>query len=347
MKKKPVQNIRLTNRKKPVKNQTLTKRSNRKRIGVRMPSDEITLKAEGVPEIIGDVGRVDRTRQTLKKYWETEPRNLSIYSSVSLKRFPKKHRKADPYFVMELFNLTGLQFGNWLSQADRKEYLIGIYFGLYDMKYILGWTYANMGLNNSLGIALGSRGVPRALAHYEPATRVINLSRYRKEFQSESRLSAPVLRSGGAGSLAHEYGHAIDFHFGHNFDKSSPENWLTDGASIRWKPDEKRINRKTLRGLMEKILAAHLTDGKGNMSKWRMNLGKVKNAPYYCQRTEIWARLFEAYIAFKMKKRGVKNTFLTKFKYDKEVYPTPNMIRAVEKDIDELMRLMKNQRGFE
>jgi hypothetical protein len=42
-------------------------------------------------------------------------------------------------------------------------------------------------------MAFGARGKARALAHYEPANKVINMTKY-----------------GGAGSLAHEWGHALD-----------------------------------------------------------------------------------------------------------------------------------------
>lgn len=44
-----------------------------------------------------------------------------------------------------------------------------------------------------LAIAFGSRGKGNALAHYEPSRAVINLTKMK-----------------GAGSLAHEFGHALD-----------------------------------------------------------------------------------------------------------------------------------------
>lgn len=46
---------------------------------------------------------------------------------------------------------------------------------------------------SALGIALGARGSSKAAAHYEPGLHVINLTRFN-----------------GAGSLAHEWGHALD-----------------------------------------------------------------------------------------------------------------------------------------
>lgn len=52
-------------------------------------------------------------------------------------------------------------------------------------------------LNMSLAIAFGARGSGRALAHFEPSRNVINLTKMK-----------------GAGSLAHEWGHAFDFNVG-------------------------------------------------------------------------------------------------------------------------------------
>lgn len=49
----------------------------------------------------------------------------------------------------------------------------------------------------SLAIAFGARGSGRALAHFEPSRNVINLTKMK-----------------GAGSLAHEWGHAFDFNVG-------------------------------------------------------------------------------------------------------------------------------------
>ena len=51
----------------------------------------------------------------------------------------------------------------------------------------------------SLAIAFGARGSGSALAHFEPARNVINLTKLK-----------------GAGSLAHEWGHALDFFLGMN-----------------------------------------------------------------------------------------------------------------------------------
>lgn len=67
------------------------------------------------------------------------------------------------------------------------------YDALMDLAYALEIDPTDIALGNRLSIAFGARGSGNALAHYEPMREVINLTKMR-----------------GAGSLAHEWGHAFD-----------------------------------------------------------------------------------------------------------------------------------------
>jgi hypothetical protein len=64
---------------------------------------------------------------------------------------------------------------------------------LVDLADVLGIKPEDISLGGQLGLAIGARGTGNALAHYEPELKVINLT-----------------RAGGVGSLAHEWGHALD-----------------------------------------------------------------------------------------------------------------------------------------
>jgi len=99
---------------------------------------------------------------------------------------------------LEKFNLSGQEFGKSLSDKDRLELLKRAESGFMDLADILGVDDRRIGLNGSLSFALASRGKGgrgAAIAHYEPLQRVINLTK----------------ALGTDGSLAHEYGHALDF----------------------------------------------------------------------------------------------------------------------------------------
>ncbi len=59
------------------------------------------------------------------------------------------------------------------------------------------------------------------------------------------------------------------------------------------------------------------------------------------ERTEIFARLFEQYVAFKLKQNGIANSFLTDTKYTRAVYMTPTELKRVVPYFDRLLVLMR------
>ena len=91
------------------------------------------------------------------------------------------------------FGFRGGEFGNWMSDKDRQASLNMGYDALSDLAGALQIPVSDISLGNRLSIAFGSRGQGGAVAHYEPQREVINLTKMR-----------------GAGSLAHEWGHAFD-----------------------------------------------------------------------------------------------------------------------------------------
>ncbi len=95
--------------------------------------------------------------------------------------------------MMNTFDFKGGEFGNWLNENDRQESLNYGYDALLDLSKALSILPKDVSLNNRLSIAFGSRGSGSALAHYEPDREVINLTKMK-----------------GAGSLAHEWAHALD-----------------------------------------------------------------------------------------------------------------------------------------
>lgn len=93
------------------------------------------------------------------------------------------------------FGIKGGEFGNWLSELDRKTSLNYGYDAFCDLADALGMEKTDISLNGTLNIGFGSRGqgLTGAAAHYEPLRKVINLT-----------------KMNGAGSLAHEWWHAFE-----------------------------------------------------------------------------------------------------------------------------------------
>lgn len=100
--------------------------------------------------------------------------------------------------LIEHFGFRAVEFGNWLPQDERQQVLNMAFDSLCDLADALDIPPSGVSFGGELAVAFGSRGrggKHAALAHFEPARFVINLT-----------------RMNGAGSLAHEWMHALDFY---------------------------------------------------------------------------------------------------------------------------------------
>lgn len=97
------------------------------------------------------------------------------------------------------FGLRGVEFGEGLSLKARRALVFHTYQAFSDLADALEIRKVDIGLNNTLALGLASRGKGVAAAHYEAARTVINLTKLK-----------------GAGSLAHEFGHAFEHYMTKN-----------------------------------------------------------------------------------------------------------------------------------
>lgn len=110
------------------------------------------------------------------------------------------------------FGFRAVEFGNWLPQDERQTVLNMAFDAFCDLSFALKIPADAVSLSGELAIAFGSRGKGGKnafLAHYEPARHVINLTRIN-----------------GAGALAHEWFHALDYHLGGR-EKSMTEKMIS------------------------------------------------------------------------------------------------------------------------
>jgi hypothetical protein len=109
---------------------------------------------------------------------------------------------------LDTFGFRGVEFGEWNDQAERQEVLNHAYDGLLDLAEILNVPPKALSLNGDLALAFGARGrgLSSAKAHYERDYGVINLTKMT-----------------GAGSLAHEWFHALDHYLARQDTKASSE----------------------------------------------------------------------------------------------------------------------------
>ncbi|MBP9805540.1 MAG: PLxRFG domain-containing protein [Candidatus Accumulibacter sp.] len=103
--------------------------------------------------------------------------------------------------LRETFKFKGVNFGNWMkgdaNEKERQLHLNHAYDSFMDLAEVIGVPPEAMSLNGMLGVAIGAQGSGGfAAAHFVPGVNEINLT-----------------RESGAGSLAHEWGHALDHYF--------------------------------------------------------------------------------------------------------------------------------------
>lgn len=227
----------------------------------------------------------------------------------------------DQFALIEKYKLKGFEYGNWVNNNDRHDRLFATSESLADLAKIIGSQ--NIGFDGMLGIAFGARGVPGALAHFEPKTYMINLTREK-----------------GFGSLAHEYGHALDYFFGTYIDQHREYASLVGGRTTTTMLEFP--NSGDYRKLANKIINSIVFEKKGLKSKtyqaWEQNF---KPGGYWFRRNEIFARAFEQWVRAKLKAKGIKNTFLSKEKYEHVAYIKPADFARVEPMMDKLIKAFR------
>lgn len=191
----------------------------------------------------------------------------------------------DPHTVMMFYKLKGFQFGNWVKQIDRVNHFGGCVLALGDLQSLM--HSKNLGFDHNIGIAFGARGRGGANAHFEPGRMMINMTKEK-----------------GAGSLAHEYGHALDYFFGMRVDVLKNESSLSGGHSISGKITvQGGVIRKQMAEVMQRIVATK------SYKEWQRVC--AKNWQYWGQHTEIFARCFEQWCCYQLRKKKIENVYLT------------------------------------
>ena len=147
---------------------------------------------------LNDVPKQAKKNDAKKKYVPKQLKNIRHTGSV----FRMGSVTGDDY--LNTFTFHGGEFGNWLNDNDRQYSLDYGYDAFYDLALALDIPSEAISMGGVLSIAFGARGSGNAMAHYEPLRQVINLTKTK-----------------GAGSLAHEYGHAIDYIIGSKVNKNS------------------------------------------------------------------------------------------------------------------------------
>lgn len=247
----------------------------------------------------------DNNLPELHKLWVEHKEQNTINKSdmrnqTNEERTGQSYRDGDitPEQFMETFGVRGGQFGNWVNNDERQKMLNATYDGFMDLAKALEVEPKAIGLDGNLAIAFGARGSGWASAHYEQNETVINLTKTR-----------------GAGSLAHEWWHALDHYMNNHGSKLLTEN--TFSSSI--------LHRELKEPVDNLISSIRQSDLYGRS----LNADGYRNRAYFATKEEMTARAFEAVVIQLLKEQGIKNDFLanvraeTDWAKNDKAYPYP------------------------
>ena len=264
-------------------------------------TDEKTLEYyEGLKDFI-----VKKRSQKKQKIANADPKKMRFKPIVleKVERDGPDYRHYANVFgddYMETFGFRAGEFGEWLTQDERRNAMNHGYDALKDLADILDIDDKGISFYGKLAIAFGSRGIPNALAHYEPLRTVINLTKLK-----------------GAGCLAHEWFHALDDAIG------------SHTGSILLASCDPKIKCQPLDDLI--FTMKYIQDEKtGALSKTpyliaseKMDNEFYRSGGYWASNEEMLARAFACYIYDKLEKAGRKSDYLAGMAYMPGA-PVPN-----------------------
>lgn len=198
--------------------------------------------------------------------------------------------------LLQTFGFRGVEFGNWVSQSERQQFVDAAYDAFQDLTQLLGMPPIFASLNGKLGLAYGSRGkgLSKAAAHFEPDLWVLHFT-----------------KENGPGSLSHEFGHAIDAWMADRlWGKSS---WCPRFASggVEWGDLPDAISQSDTAKALKRW--GELTYRFGSDLGWvdRSTLMDYsRKTAYWSDPCEMFARAFEVLVLDSLKAKGRHNDML-------------------------------------
>ena len=216
--------------------------------------------------------------------------------------------------LLQDFNVSGVEYGNWLNQKEASEHMFFAYNSMADLATAIGVDKRALSLGGQLGLAFGSRGLGgkgAAMAHFEPHNVAINLTRMK-----------------GAGSLAHEYAHALSNYFAKLVNPLGTDMFkhLSSGSVRRMGVDTDSSTAGNMRPELyqawlkayDAVMSKPSPFVKGTLidsdfvtaAKGLDTQENRKQTKYWGTPVELFARAMERYFDAKLESHGISNNYL-------------------------------------
>lgn len=252
-----------------------------------------------------------------------------------------------PQMFGETFGFKGVEFGNYVEQNKRQKDLNEAFDALMDMAAILNLPPKALSLNGELGLAFGARGKGgknAAKAHYELDFVAINMT-----------------KRDGAGSLGHEWWHALDNYFsrargkgGDMMTEALDVSLASRGSAFQMNSD--KVRKEIVLAYGEVVRAIKQTAIKARSAK----LDSKRSKEYWTTQPEMSARAFESYLISKLQDQNASNDYLANilapetwkaaealgFELDDSYpYPTAGEIPVIRAAFDKLFDTIETKAG--
>ncbi|WP_242365246.1 LPD38 domain-containing protein [Yersinia enterocolitica] len=300
--------------------------------GFKTPNEARAYLAENRAEIEAKLDKLRKISREEQRKATNEPRT----------GIERRKGNVTPEQFSDAFGFRGVQFGNYVEGARRQTELNDAYDSLVDMAELLNVPPKSLSLNGELGLAFGARGKGGAKAHYEPRQVVINLT-----------------KGNGAGSLAHEWFHALDNYFG-TYDvhgeasgKHSSE-FITDRKRPRYEfsgGKRQEIIHPVRQEVHDAFKSAVMKVTNSGMRERAAILDSGRSKAYWTTKLEMSARAFERYLLDKAESKGITNDYLVNLRKADEhanpktyAYPTEAELNGgVRQAFDHLFQTLKTK----
>ncbi|EPE5133929.1 TPA: LPD38 domain-containing protein [Yersinia enterocolitica] len=300
--------------------------------GFKTPNEARTYLAENRAEIETKLDKLRKVSREEQRKATNEPRT----------GIERRKGNVTPEQFSDAFGFRGVQFGNYVEGPRRQSELNDAYDSLIDMAELLSVPTKALSLNGELGLAFGARGKGGTKAHYEPGQVVINLT-----------------KGNGAGSLAHEWFHALDNYFG-TYDVHGEASGKRSSEFIT---ERKRPRYEFSGGKRQEIIhpvrqevhdafksAVDKVTNSGMMERAAL-LDGGRSKAYWTTKLEMSARAFERYLLDKAESKGITNDYLVNLRKADEhanpetyAYPTEAELNGgVRQAFDHLFQTIKTK----
>ncbi|XOZ34115.1 CLCA_X family protein [Halomonadaceae bacterium KBTZ08] len=181
--------------------------------------------------------------------------------------------------IRRQYGFRSIGIGNWVKSEEQERAAHRFAAALDDLKAILGGPEALVSLRGHLSLEYGIGGQRGVSAHYTPAKRSLSLA-----------------KNAGAGSLAHEWFHALDHYLAAHAFREAPGDCFASAAWLReLAPVAHPLNRLLFQ-CFRVILVSDDGDEPSALFSASARMDRTLGVHYYSRPEEMAARAFEAFV---------------------------------------------------